>query len=378
MPDRLTVASINLQNYAHNLSKILEQLEEGVQVMAIVKANAYGHGIEMISKTAVSAGASYLGIVSLGELKRIRNAGIETPVLILNYLDQDSVEEAIRLDTALTVMDMESAKIIQAVASAQSKTVNIHLKIDTGMHRAGCDPSVLLELVQEISNSPNLNLEGLFTHFAESEAVDASFTQQQLATFNQCLDLLRANNINPKLVHCANSAAIVAFPEAHFTMVRTGIISYGLNPFGADHPKYALVQETFRQALSLKTQVAFIRTIEPGETVGYNRRWKAERTSTLALLPIGYGDGWRRAPHNAGRVMISGQYAPIVGSVAMDQTVVDITDIDGVLVGDEVVLLGTQGQLSITADDIAKAYGTINYEVVTALSDRITRNYEES
>lgn len=247
------------------------------------------------------------------------------------------------------------------------------------MHRAGCDPDKLLDLARKVQAAPQLVLEGLFTHFAESEELDAAFTHQQLKVFSQAVDVLKGEGISPSLLHCANSAAIINFPEAHFTMVRPGLVSYGLNPFPKEHSQYKFVAQNFKPVLSLKTQVAFVRIIEPGETVGYNRRWQAKRQSTLALLPVGYGDGYRRTPHNASKVLVNGQYAPIVGSVAMDQTVIDITDVQGsVSVGDEVYLLGKQGAVSLTADDLAAAYDTINYEVVTALSDRIARSYHDA
>jgi alanine racemase len=375
MPDRLTIADINLNYYAHNLSEIRALLASEVQIMAIVKANAYGHGLVPMATQSLASGASYLGVVSLGELKKIREASIQAPVLILNYLDSASMDEATALNGTVTVMDQTAITALQAVASAHQITIKVHIKIDTGMHRAGCDPADLLGLAQAITESSNLELEGVFTHFAESEATDKAFTNQQLQTFNQYVRELDENGLNPPLIHCANSAAIIAFPETHWTMVRPGLISYGLNPFPVEHPKYAFVKDSFKPVLSLKTQVVFIRELKTGETVGYNRRWKANRPSRVALLPVGYGDGWRRTPHNAGRVIVDGQYAPIVGSVAMDQTVIDVTDIATVSVGDEVVLLGMQANRSITADDIATAYGTINYEVVTALSDRISRIY---
>lgn len=376
MPNRLTVADINLGNYAHNISKILEIVSNDTRVMAVVKANAYGHGIEETAKKAIEAGATYIGVVSLGELKKVRSAGVRAPILLLNYLDKASVMEAIQLDTSITVMDEKILSAIEGAASTQGKKAKVHIKIDTGMHRAGCDPDKLLALAQAIQHSSHMELEGLFTHFAESEALDVAFTHQQLKVFNDSLNMLQNEGINPPLIHCANSAAIINFPEAHFTMVRPGLITYGLNPFPEEHQKYEFVAKEFKPVLSFKTQVIFVRTIEPGETVGYNRRWKAEKQSTIALLPVGYGDGYRRTPHNATKVLINGQFAPIVGSVAMDQTVIDITDIDGsVVVGNEVILMGEQGSLSITADDIASAYETINYEVVTSLSDRIDRSY---
>lgn len=374
MPDRLTTAYINLANYQHNLTQIRENLDDDVHIMAVVKANAYGHGIEQIAQAAVEAGASHIGVASVGELKRIRRAGITTPILILNYVDADSLKEVICSQGSITVMDESIIKAAQLAARKTDYHLNVHLKIDTGMHRAGCEPEEALNLAKYIQTSSHLELQGIFTHLAEADALDNQFTSQQLGVFRECLDNLRQQGINPELVHCANSAATIASPDTHFTMVRPGLITYGLNPFDSSHPQYNYVAQHFKPVLSLVSKVVHIRRIQSGEAVGYGRHWIAERPSILALLPIGYGDGWRRAP-NANQVLVHGQYAPIVGSISMDQTVIDITDIPGVSIDDEVVLLGAQASRIITADDIAAQYGTINYEVVAALTDRVVRLY---
>lgn len=375
MPDRLSVAIINLENYTHNLHEVAKIVGENVKIMAVIKANAYGHGIEKMGEAAVKAGASYLGVVSLGELKRLRSAGIKSPILILNYIDAGSLAEAIDNDGSITVMDQQIIADLQAAAKGSSRIVNVHIKVDTGMHRAGCDPKEIVPLAKQIIEAPNLRLEGIFTHLAESEALSQNFTHEQLKVFNQCVENLKDAGFSPPLIHCANSAATIAMPETHFTMVRPGLISYGLSPFDSDHEKYKFVANNFKPVMSLRTTVVFVRKLSIGETVGYNRRWTAERPSTVALLPVGYGDGWRRSPHNAGHVLVNGHKVPIIGSVSMDQTVIDVTDIPPVTVGDEAVLIGTQHNKAITADDVAQAYQTINYEVVTALSDRIHRQY---
>lgn len=375
MANRLTTADIHLDNFADNLAMIRNIVGNDVVMMMVVKANAYGHGIEKMSGAAVLAGASYLGVVSLGELKRIRSAGIVTPVLIMNYVDKDSLQEVMQLDGSIMVMDSDVLDVAAFVSETLHKVLKIHIKIDTGMHRAGCSPDQLLKLVEKIESSPYLELEGLFTHFAESEACDVTFTQAQLTIFNECIESLGHRDERPLLLHCANSAAIVAFPETHFNLVRPGLIAYGHNPFPKNHPQHSFVENNFKPTLTLKTQVISVRSIEPGETVGYNRLWTAKRKSAIALLPVGYGDGYRRSPHNAGRVLIGDQYAPIVGTVTMDQTVVDVTDIEHAEVGQEVILLGVQKSRSITAEDLADAYGTVSYEILTSLSDRIERVY---
>lgn len=372
MADRLAYAEIDLQKYKQNILKVKEIVGDNVKVLAVVKANAYGHGIVNISEAAIDAGAEYLGIVSLGELKILRNAGIQSPVLIMNYLDNDSFEQAIDLNPTITIMDIQAAVALDEVVKTQNRNVKIHIKVDTGMHRAGCSPEDLVEIATFIDKSENLELEGLFTHFAESEALDGEYTKHQLDVFNGCIDSLERIGIKPEIIHAANSAAIIADSRTYFNMVRPGIITYGLNPFSADNDHHNYVDGKFHPVLSLKAKIIFIRELNVGDPVGYNRTWTAKRKSKIALLPIGYGDGFRRGPYHADGVVISGKICPIVGTVAMDHTMVDITDVrDAVRVGDVAEIIGE----NITADIEAKDMHTINYEVVTNLMERIERIY---
>ncbi len=377
MPDRITRAQINLANYKHNLLWIRQTIGEDVALMAVVKANAYGHGLEQVSLAAASVGVNYLGVATIGELKRIRKAGVVTPILLLGYIDSDSIADALEHNATITVMDGAFVEALNEIAETKDRIVKVHLKVDTGMHRAGCDLEDAVQLVEQISTCSNLELEGTYTHFAESETANSDFTSDQLAKFTNYLERLDQKGLRPKLIHCANSAATIALHETHFTMVRPGLITYGLNPFTIGHSNYDAAATNLRPVLFLESRVVLTRTIEAGESVGYNRRWTASRRSQLALIPIGYGDGWRRSPSNAGRVIIHGQYAPIVGSVSMDQTVVDVTDISDVKVGDTVTLIGKDEPVGITVDDVAAMYNTINYEVVVSLNERITRNYTD-
>lgn len=375
MSDRISKAIINLDNYRHNLEEIRSKLSDNVKIMAVVKANAYGHGLVELAKAAIDVGAEYLGIVSIGELKRLREAGIESPCLILNYLDIDSIKEAIEINASVTAMDPVFIQALQDQAQAANKTVSVHLKIDSGLHRAGCSPAESVLLARQIVDSPNLDLSGIFTHLAESEDVDTTYTTMQLKVFNECIKEIQSQGINTGLLHCSNSAAILAHPKAHFDMVRPGILTYGINPFPKEHTEYTYVQSHFLPVLEIRSKVVYIRKLEVGESVGYNRRWCAEKPSTVALIPIGYGDGYRRTPFNAGYMLVAGSRCPIIGTVSMDQTIIDITDVLNVEVNDEVVILGSQNNSSITIDDIASAYQTINYEVATSLTDRIERLY---
>lgn len=374
MSDRLSKANIDLKAYSHNLQLISSALNPDVKIMAIVKANAYGHGLEHIAKAAESYGVAYLGVVSVGELKRLRKIDIKIPVLILNNQDSESASEAVALGAEITVMDRGIINSVQDASKKNNCTTKVHLKIDTGMHRAGCNPKDVAELATLIDKSANLELQGVFTHLAESEDPDGEFTNKQLALFNQCISNLKQAGLKPKLVHCANSAAIFSHPDSHFDMVRPGIMTYGLTPFDESHPLFEVLDKKLMPVLTLSSKVIFIRELKKGDSVGYNRRWTADRPSKVALIPIGYGDGWRRTPNNAGKILINGVIAPIVGSVAMDQLVIDITKEGDVSVGDEVVLIGKQGDLEIKAEEVAMNCKTINYEIVTALSDRIVRN----
>lgn len=375
MPDRITKAVINLDHYRHNLRSIRRIIGDKVAILAVVKANAYGHGIEEIAHAATNEGVEYLGVVSIGELRRIRAARVFTPCLIINFLDVDSIDEALELEASFTAMDEDFILSLQAAAKAQNKVAKVHVKIDTGMHRAGCDPAVVVNLATIVEGSPNLDLEGVFTHFAESEAPDLSYTDKQLDIFKECLKKVRAAGMDPKFIHTANSAAIFSKPEAQFTMVRPGLVTYGLNPFDPENAMFKVVEQQVKPILQLVSRVAYLRSLKSGDPVGYNRRWVAKRDSTVALVPVGYGDGYRRTPQNSGYMLVNGCQAPILGTVAMDQTVIDVTDIPEVKVGSEVVILGSQKNESISASDIAQRQNTINYEVVTALSDRIVREY---
>ena len=368
--DRLSFAEINLHNYAYNFSQIKKIVGSKVSVMAVVKANAYGHGTIGIAKKAVALGAGYLGVVCLYEARQLRETKIKTPILILNYTDPKSVREALKLKLTLSLMDEEVLKTIDKEARKINQKAKIHIKVDTGMHRGGALPQEALELATSVENYKNVFLEGIFTHFATSDEKDLSFAHYQLSVFNKLLRSLKDKKINPPLTHTANSAATLRLPGTYFDMVRPGIISYGLAPSHDFKLPF-----TPRPVMSLKTMIAQIKRLKIGETVGYGRTWKASRETLMALLPIGYADGYNRALGNCWHVLINGKKAPIIGKISMDQTVVDVTNIAGINVGDEVAIMGKQGKMEITADDLAQKLGTINYEVVAKIASRVTRTY---
>lgn len=374
MTDRLTTAHIDLGAYSHNLNVIKSHLASTVGIMAVIKANAYGHGVVEIARAATTAGVKYIGVACLYEARQIRTAGITHPVMLINYLDPTSFPDALDLNLTITVMDASAITALAALAQERKQSVKVHLKVDTGMHRAGCDPDEFVALAQSITRNPYLELEGVYTHFADADNADHTFTLHQLHHFQRLIASLKTMGINPPLIHAANSAATLSIPESHFTLVRPGITTYGINPFETGHPLYEKTAQTLRTVLTLTSQIVHIRTISSGDPVGYGCTEKVKRAARLALVPIGYGDGYVRGAQSRRYMLVGGKKAPLIGRVSMDQSCIDITDTSA-SVGDEVVIIGTQDGLSQSATDLAMQTGTISYEVLASLSARVTRCY---
>lgn len=370
---RLVEACISLKDFSYNISAIRSLLKPGTKIMAVVKGNAYGHGIVPIAQAAEKLKVDYFGVVCLYEGRMLREAGVITPILLLNYTDSQSLEEAVDLNLTLNVMDDDVLRSLSMIVSKKQKEVSVHVKVDTGMHRIGVPAVGAADFITRVVATEGVRFEGVFTHFADADGDDLSFTYQQLAVFNSLLKNLESKGIRPQIVHAANSAAILRVPESHFSMVRPGKILYGpLSMADADSLPFLS-----RQIMTLKTRVVQMRTVEKGESVGYGRAFIAGSKRIIAALPIGYADGFRRAPKNFGEVLIRGCRAPLVGRVSMDQSSIDITEIPGVEVGDEVIILGKQGDDSITEQEIAEKIGTIGYEVMTSLAERVTRVYKQ-
>lgn len=372
MTKRLVTATINLDQYRKNLSAVRSMIGPSPAIMAVVKGNAYGHGIEEIAKTARAWGVDYLGVVSIGELEQIRQCGINTPCLILNYLDEPSIAQALKLDATVMAMDESFILAAQEAATVNNIVAKVHLKIDTGMHRAGCSLEDAARLARLIHESGNLFLEGVFTHFAESDSPDKSFTRRQLKVFQDCIKALSEQDIHPPLIHAANSGAIINLPESHFSMVRAGIISYGIRP--SDNSS---ARSDIKPILQLHSQIVHLRQIARHEAVGYGGAWRADRDSIIGLVPIGYGDGFRRGPQHAKRVLVNGHIAPIIGAISMDQITIDVTEVPNVLVGDKVIIIGESQDIAISVADIANECDTISYEILTSLASRIERQYTQ-
>lgn len=337
--------------------------------MPVVKANAYGHGLERIAQEAEKAGADWLGCVCLAELERIRLAKVKLPVLILNYLDPGGITEALELKATINVMDEDVLQAVDRLSKKSGIVTPVHVKFDTGMHRAGCLPESGIKLIKKIEKYRNVKLEGIFTHLATSDEKDLKYTLDQLALFERIIKKLSEYGIKPPLIHTANSAASLRLPQSHYSIVRPGIITYGLPPSHDFQLPF-----TPKAVLSLKTIVVQIREVCKGEAVGYGRQFVASKKTRIGLLPVGYGDGFRRGPKNPGFVLVNGKKVPILGRVSMDQISIDLTYVRARL-GDEAVLIGEQESQSITVDDVARNIKTINYEVVTGIMDRVYRRY---
>src|SRR5258706_13453562 len=370
-PERPTWVEVDLSAIANNTRQIQALVGPRVRILASLKADAYGHGALKVARTVLHNGASMLGVATLSEASPLREAGIAAPILVFGYVPLWQMREAVRLGLSITLYSIESAQALSRAELALGKTVNVHVKVDTGMGRLGIRAEQgedVIQLVSEIRRLPGLDLEGIFTHFAMADSSNLSHARLQLNRFQHVLQVLGKRDIHPALVHAANSAAILSLSEAHFDMVRPGIALYGLDPSAE-----VRLPEGFRPALSFKTQVAQVKVIPEGECISYGCTYITERATRVAILPVGYADGFRRAPTNWRNVLIHGQEAPLLGRVCMDQSIVDVTHIPQVRVGDEVVLIGRQGEAVLTAEQVAQRLGTINYEVVSEILARVPR-----
>ena len=339
--------------------------------MATLKADAYGHGALKVARTVLRNGATWLGVATVSEAVPLRAAGITAPILVYGYVPPWQARDVVINDLRATVYASETAQALSRTASALGKTVWVHVKIDSGMGRLGLRAENVAEIVAFIRSLyalPSIAVEGIYTHFAAADEADLGHARMQLQRFQAVLAALDAAGMRPALVHAANSAATLALPESWFDMVRPGIILYGLAP-SDEVPLPAAMHP----AMTFKTQIAQVKVIPAGESISYGRTYTTSAPERVAVLPVGYADGFRRGPANWGEVLIHGQRAPIRGRVCMDQTIVSVQHIPSARAGDEVVLIGSQHGARITAEDVAARLGTSNYEVVAALLARVPR-----
>ncbi|HXH85400.1 MAG TPA: alanine racemase [Nitrospira sp.] len=366
-----TYASINLAALKHNLLQIQGRLAGGCQILAVVKANAYGHGAVEISRALVQQGVSRLAVASINEGIALREAGVTADIIVMVEFFDEHVQELLTHRLTPVVTGSRLLPALAKAAEAHDISFPIHIKVDTGMGRLGFSPEDLAALLDALSSWKSLRVEGFMTHLADSDGADPTHTERQLESFRRMLNQIAQRGLSVPFVHAANSAAIIRFPQAHFSLVRPGIMLYGYHTLPNNVPCPVL-----KPVLSLRSTVIQIRTINPGDSISYNRTFVAARKSQIAVLPIGYADGYSRRLSNNGAVLIRGRRAPIVGIVCMDMTMVDVTDIGSVQAGEEVTLIGSQGQEAIGADDIASWTDTIPYEVLCAIGPRVPRLYQ--
>ncbi len=357
---------IDLTAIADNTRQCLKRT--GVAVMAVVKANAYGHGLVPVARAARRAGAGWCGVARIDEALELRQGGVEGPILVLGATPLGRMQEAVAAQVSMAVWEAEQVEGAQAAAARAGQPARLHLKVDTGMTRLGIEPGGAVALARRIAAAPGVDFEGIFTHFARADERDSHPTAAQEALFREVIDGLQAGGLRPRLIHAANSAAGLTRPSAWFDMVRVGIALYGLDP-----SQECRLPEGFRPALGWKTVLTQIRRTPPGRGVSYGHTYVTRSEERIGVAPVGYGDGYRRVPGN--RVLVGGREVPVVGRVCMDQIMVLLDAVPQARVGDEVVLIGEQGGRRITVDDLAECWGTFNYEVVCGLSARVTRLY---
>ncbi|MFN2115466.1 MAG: alanine racemase [Anaerolineae bacterium] len=368
-PERPTWLEIDLGAIGANV-RHLRDLAGDAALMAVLKADAYGHGAVQVAHTALRNGAEWCGVACLSEAEVLRRAGIDAPVLILGYTPGWQARDALRLGVSLTVFDLDTARALSRAATALDRTARVHVKVDTGMHRLGVPVDDAPEFVVRLREMPGIEVEGLFTHLAQADDTTPdgqAATADQLRRFDALLAELTAAGTRPPLVHAGNSAALISGAPALYDLVRPGIAVYGLAS------SEAVVDGSLRPALTWKTQIAQLHDVAPGQAVGYGGAWRAERQSVIATIPVGYADGFRRAPATWRHVLVRGRAAPVVGRVSMDQSGIDVTDVTGARRGDEVVLIGEQAGAAITVEQVAEWLDTINYEVVSEILARVPR-----
>ncbi len=366
--ERPTWVEIDLSAIGENVRR-LKEIAHPAALMAVLKADAYGHGAIRTARTALLHGADYLATACLGEAVALRRQGISAPILILGFTPPWQAPEIVRYDLTATVYSLDLVRhLSRAVHALGRGPARVQVKVDTGMGRLGLLPPDVPPFIEAVRAIPEIEVEGIFTHFACADAPDPSPTWRQIERFNAVLDQISHDGWRPRYVHAANSAAIFRFPEARYTMVRSGIALYGLDP-----SSQVRCPEGFHPALTFKTLVAQVKELPAGSPVSYGGTFVTQRPSRIAVLPVGYGDGFRRSPQNWHEVLVHGRRVPIVGVVCMDMCMVDVTDVPGVRVGDEVVLIGRQGQDEITVAEVAQKLGTISYEVVTQILARVPR-----
>jgi alanine racemase len=366
--ERPTWAEIDLPALAANCQMVQKIVGTDIRIMAVIKANAYGHGAVEIARQLENLNFSYLAVAILEEAMELRNAGIQLPILLLNGFWPGQEEELIRQDLATTVVCADMVKTLNDMGERLQKKACYHFKIDTGMTRLGVDRDQALSAIESCLQHPWAECEGILTHLSSADDLKSPMTPLQIEEFGAIVQTLKGRGVALKWTHAANSAAILGWPEAYYDGVRPGLILYGISPFNGD-------SLALQPLLSLKTRIMHLRRIKKGTSVGYGCTYVAPRDSVVAVLPIGYADGYNRLLSNRGAGLLHGQRVPVIGRISMDLTIIDVTAVPSAQLGDEVVLVGKQGAEEIRIHEMAELCQTIPYEILTRISPRVPRTY---
>ncbi len=377
---RRTWAEIDLDALDYNIKSIKAAVPAGHPIMGIVKADAYGHGDGFVARRLQESGFAWFGVSNIEEGISLRNEGIEKPILVLGYTPADCAGLMAKYHITQAIVSLEYAKLLQEKAVEAGVVVDGHIKLDTGMTRVGfqCDEDdfdASLAGIEEVSKLSNVNITGIFTHFAVADTYSGDcpdYTEMQFGRYKKMVEACQAKGIDVGLRHCANSAATISYPEKHMDMVRSGIITYGLLPSDECEGRIDV-----KPLMTIKTSVALVKHIKAGTQVSYGRTYTADKDRVIATLPIGYADGYNRLLSSKARMLVKGHYAPVIGRVCMDQLMIDVTDIPGVKIGDEVVVVGRQGENEVSMEELAGIIGTINYELPCVITKRVPRVYKK-
>lgn len=370
--EKRTWAEVDLDAIAHNMCEIRKITNPNAQIMAVVKADAYGHGFLEVTRTLLENGADRLAVAVLQEGKQLRSRGVTVPILILGASMENDIEDIINFDVTPNVCSYEFAKAISYIAEKKEKVTKVHVKLDTGMSRIGFVVSdnndEIIDEIEKIVNLPYIEVEGIFSHFSTSDEYDSSYTKLQFDRFMNVVKALEERNIHIPIKHICNSAGIMMYPEMHLDMVRPGVILYGMYPSDeVDKSRLNLIP-----AMTLKSRITFVKEVEPGRGVSYGKEYITDRATKIATVPIGYADGYLRKIAKEGKMIVKGVKVPIIGRICMDQCMIDVSNVHNIERGDEAIIFGSEG---ITIDDLASWLDTINYEVSCVIGKRIPRIY---
>jgi alanine racemase len=367
---RPTWAEVDLGAVRHNLGNIRSLVDEKVEIMAVVKANAYGHGILQISQALVEEGVNYLGVATVDEGLKLRSSGIKVPILVLGSVLDEEAQAAVSNDITLTLCDQGLLDVLVQISKETKKRPKVHVKIDTGMGRIGVWHEEAVDFIKNVYSKKEIDTEGVYTHFS-SAGRDKTMTRMQIDHMETILKEMEQLGIDVKYKHAANSIAVVDWKKSHMNLVRTGILLYGVYPKESFRKEFEL-----KPVMNLKTKIVHLKDTPPGRSISYGRTYITQKDTKIATIPIGYADGYGRILSNKAEALVKGQYVKIVGMVTMDQTLLDVGNVKEVNVGDEVVLIGRQGTSEILIEKIAKLAGTIPYEILSAITDRVPRVYK--